>query len=73
MCIALTENSLLQNMAMLISDGIYMYKTMFEITQLLNASKRKFQSTSNFPAFRFHVLSFLDHKFLQRLQDPVSW
>lgn len=64
MCKGLTENDLLQNTAMLISDNVY--KAMFRITQLLNVSKRKLQSTSNSTRLSFHVLSFLDHDFLQR-------
>lgn len=70
MCNALTENNLQQNTAMLISDKVY--KTMFQITQLLNTSKRKLQSTSNSTTFSFHVLLFLDHDFLQRLWDLFS-
>lgn len=64
MCKALTENDLLQNTAMLISDNVY--KKMFQITQLLSVSKRKLQSTSNSTTLSFHVLSFPDHDFRQR-------
>lgn len=67
MCNALTENNLLQNTAVLTSNNVF--KTMLQKTKLFNRSELQFTRNC---IFKFSVLSFLGHYFLQRLWDSFS-